>query len=171
MTTNLEIPKITDTELSELVSQLNQQLNLFEAPNIGRTSDSIKRSKQFMLFNEWLQKASDDLVHDLANDYGLLIVVLAVTGINQDHVVLLQKASKPDYTGFIRYIDAAILNATQYKAKNIRFLSKRLLNDELLDLKTPEVRSHIISEILERYINMNDNYVNALNDLQTWMQL
>lgn len=167
----MEVSKITKTELSELITQLNQQLDLYEAPNIGKDLDSIKRSKQFTLFNNWLQKVSDDLVQDLANEYGLLLVVLAVTGINQDHVILLQKASTPDYTGFIRYIDATILNATQYKAKNIRFLSKHLLNDELLDLKTPEVRSHIISEILERYINMNDNYVNALNDLQTWIQL
>lgn len=167
----METQKLTKTELSKLVAQLNQQLDLYEAPTIGNNLDSIKRSKQFTLFNEWLQKISDDLVQELANEYGLLIVVLAVTGINQDHVVLLQKASQPDYTGFIRYIDAVILTATHYKAKNIRFISKRLLNDELLDLKTPEVRSHIISEILERYINMNDNYVNALNDLQTWMQL
>lgn len=154
-----------ELDTKSVIDSLNKRLRFFGAPALAEQTDLIQRSKQFTLFNSWLQEASDAVINELVNEYGLIIVILGVTGINLDHVILLQEKKEPDYTGFIRYIDNTLLRSTHHKAKHIRKISKDLLNDDFMDLKTPEVRSQIISYILERYINMKGTYDDAIRDL------
>ena len=119
---------IDTVDTKSVIDSLNKRLRFFGAPAL----------------------AEQTVINELANEYGLIIVILGVTGINLDHVILLQEKKEPDYTGFIRYIDNTLLRSTHHKAKHIRKISKYLLNDDFMDLKTPEVRSQIISYILER---------------------
>jgi len=80
-----------ELDTKSVIDSLNKRLRFFGAPALAEQTDLIQRSKQFTLFNSWLQEASDAVINELANEYGLIIVILGVTGINLDHVILLQE--------------------------------------------------------------------------------
>ena len=150
--------------MQDLIKNVNLFMENHNAPHISESDDLIEKSECYVEMNNWLKTAEKTVLEELIDEYGLLIPVITLTGLNLDHVTILQAQTNVNYSGYVRYIDMLLTQVTQKKVSKLRKLASPLL-DDANELTKTELRSKMIATIIERYINLQVTNKDALLDL------
>lgn len=151
--------------IKELINNINESLIDYGAPHITESNDSIKKSETYVQLNNWLRTASDDTLKNIINEYGLVIIAIVLSGVDLNHIAILQTSKQIKYSGYVRYIDLALKQASHKKISRLRTISSLFLSDTK-KMTAPELRSAVTAKIIEKYINY-ENTEKALDDFNS----
>ena len=151
--------------IKELINNINESLIDYGAPHITESNDSIKKSETYVQLNNWLRTASDDTLKNIINEYGLVIIAIVLSGVDLNHIAILQTSKQIKYSGYVRYIDLALKQASHKKISRLRTISSLFLSDTK-KMTAPELRSVVTAKIIEKYINY-ENTEKALDDFNS----
>lgn len=151
--------------IKELINNINESLIDYGAPHITESNDSIKKSETYVQLNNWLRTASDDTLKNIINEYGLVIIAIVLSGVDLNHIAILQTSKQIKYSGYVRYINLALKQASHKKISRLRTISSLFLSDTK-KMTAPELRSAVTAKIIEKYINY-ENTEKALDDFNS----
>lgn len=151
--------------IKELINNVNESLIDYGAPHITESNDSIKKSETYVQLNNWLRTASDDTLKNIINEYGLVIIAIVLSGVDLNHIAILQTSKQIKYSGYVRYIDLALKQASHKKISRLRTISSLFLLDTK-KMTAPELRSAVTAKIIEKYINY-ESTEEALDDFNS----
>lgn len=170
---DIELQNATTT----IIEQLNESLEILGAPLLGLHDDASNRAYDFVEFEEWLRDAPIESIIEIINDYGYVPIMIALSGIDIYYSILMQQKRPKnkdadlfesiELSGYVRYIDTSIINATGGKAFEICTLGQHILGPDFPFNKQQVMRVQFIERLISKFINQKPGipYHEAMKEL------